>query len=130
MAGLSPGGLNSGRDLHGFFIRNRLQALDDALGMFWRVERFQRRFAGAFTFAIAALHIASLNAGRVPQDKRSHLDRGWRREHGRGVTPFRQQRQSAGMIEMAMSEQYGIKLLLCPGWRAIQRFGFFASLKE
>src|SRR5215471_3545314 len=63
VARFSPDGLDSRSNLYRFLIRHGFEALNDSLGIFGRVKRFLRRFAGALALAIAAFCVAGLDAG-------------------------------------------------------------------
>ena len=114
----------------GLLVRHRLEELDDFLGVLGRVERLQGRFAGALAFAVPALGVAGLDAGGVAQDQGRHLDGRRRGEHRHAMAALGQQRQPAGVVQVAVRDQDGVELLPGGGGRAVERLGFLAALEH
>ena len=94
-----------------------MKQLDDLLGMLGRVERFlERRSPARWRLRFRRSASASLDAGRVAQDERGHLDGRGRGEDRPAMTALGQQRQPAGVVQVAVREQHGVELLPAARW--------------
>ena len=77
---------------------------DDRLRVFRRIKRLLQRFARAHAFAIFAIVVRDLQARRVPQDERGHIERCLRAVDRPFVAHPAEQWQPAGMIEMPVGK--------------------------
>src|SRR5262249_48530720 len=104
MTRILPDRFDSGCYGERFLIRHWPQLRENFLCIIWRVERLPWRFACAHSFPILPLGIGDLESRRIAQDETCHVERRRSSEDRPGVAHFREQRQSAGMIEMAVRE--------------------------
>jgi hypothetical protein len=102
MTSFYPSGLDSRSDRDRFVVGDGTHAADDLFGVLPFVKGILRRLAFAPKATILALGILRLNLRGVAENKRSHIDRGWSREHRAAITELGQQRKTARVIEMAV----------------------------
>ena len=108
VAGFDPSHLQARRHGHRIVVGHGPELAEDLLGLRHGIERRDGLLAGAQAVAVVPVGVLGLDPGGVAQDQAGEVDRGRRGEDGAGKARRRQQRQTAGVIEMRVREHHGV----------------------